>query len=324
MSTVLCINVRTDGAWSGGGRAVVELFHHAHQRHPELLRLDGGQGVPMYLRNALPPKALAGPYILLPQNAWPWTSWRGSGMVALRWAALRITSWVAMRRAIGVVRLSSAIPKPNDAPSRLVPNVLDPGYERALAFDGSLPEWIRSAEGSFLSVGSISPYRNFPRLLEAHALYREHGGRRPLVIVGAPMSRELGRQLFALTTNRPAVSVVADPQSRHHILAAMRGCQSVVLPSLVEASPLTLLEGLASGVPVAASMIPGHLETAGVHARHVVWMDPQDANTMMQALLAVDRAVAPAWPHVNDRWRAIQRDLWADAMAAALQAILSD
>lgn len=317
------VDIRTDGEWSGGGSAVVELFRHAHQRHPEFLGLDSGNGIPMYLRNAIPPNALRSPYILLPQNAWPWTSWRGSGMMALRWAALRMASWVAMRGAIGIIRLSSAIPEPNCCPSRLLPNVLDQGYERCLAFDGALPAWVRSAQDSFLSVGSVTPYRNLRRLVEAHTLYRDHGGRRRLVIVGPPMSRQLSRELSAFTTNRSAVSVVVDPQPRHHIVAAMRECHSVVLPSLVEASPVTLLEALASGACVAASMIPGHLETAGIQGRHIAWMDPQDTTAMMQTLRAVDSAVAPAWPHIDHRWRGIQRNLWADEMAAALKAILS-
>lgn len=304
---------------------MLSLFEYGRDMYPKRIGVNTGHGVPLFLRNVVAPAALRRTFLLLPQNAWPWTPWHGRGTVALRWAGLRVASWASMGRAAGVIRLSTAIPQPRRTKQvPILPNVLDPGFEAALNSPSRTHGLVDLADGSLMSIGSITPYRNTERLLDGHAAYVREGGRRQLVIVGPTVDDGLRRRIETRANKAVGhVHLVATPQPRSGILAAIRRCAGVVLPSLVEASPLTLLEAMACGVPVAASHIPGHLETAGSSGRDVVWFEPLATDEITESLHMLDLQRDITWPHGDRSWREQERKRWANELVSRLEQLMA-
>jgi glycosyltransferase involved in cell wall biosynthesis len=98
------------------------------------------------------------------------------------------------------------------------------------------------------------------------------------------------------------------------LAALYRNCAAFVFPSLVENSPITLLEAMAHGVPVAASAIPSMREMGGDAA---IYFDPHSAEAIATAIaltLTDDglrgrlRALGPKRARLFD-WDHFSRDL---------------
>lgn len=320
------VDVQTSGRWSDGAGSVVRLFQEASHQLPELVALNSDSGLPLYLRGALPPRVLASPFVMLPQNAWPWSPHHGRGRTAARWAALRVATWTSMQRATAVVRLSTAIPVPTSSRSLSpLPNVLDAGYEEALREPSEDAPWMELLGNSFVAIGSMMPYRNYVNLVTAHRQYRAVGGARDLLIVGIPLDghtvARVQRQA-AQDVRDGRVHFVANHQPRARILSALSRAAGIVLPSLCEASPLSLLEALAGGPPVAASAIPGNVETAGAADRHVTWMDGTSTTEMAAALHELEESGASGAPHRHEDFRILERRRWMANLRSLLTNIL--
>ena len=118
-------------------------------------------------------------------------------------------------------------------------------------------------EDYILTVASLEPRKNLPKLLEAFALLREGGFDGRLRIAGGggldtPRINETIRRL-GLEESVEKLGYV----NREALVALYRAARVVVMPSLWEGFGLPLLEAMASETPLVASDIPVHREVAG-------------------------------------------------------------
>jgi len=102
-----------------------------------------------------------------------------------------------------------------------------------------------------LSVGSLEPRKNLPRLLEAWRQLSAKDRHLSLVLVGASGQQF---QSIDLTGNMPSV-MTAGYVSDEDLPAVYSGAQLFVYPSLYEGFGLPVLEAMACGTPVVCSQI---------------------------------------------------------------------
>jgi glycosyltransferase involved in cell wall biosynthesis len=114
------------------------------------------------------------------------------------------------------------------------------------------------ANQSILFVGELTENKGLPVLLEAIALVRAEGAGNPVVLAAGRCS-----PLSAKTTKRElenrgldGVEIMQDADSGQ-IRLALEQAAVFVLPSLVEALPVALLEAMAVGVPSVVSRVGG-------------------------------------------------------------------
>lgn len=109
----------------------------------------------------------------------------------------------------------------------------------------------------WLHVGRFIEAKNHRRLIEifdvAHRRHREHH----LVLVGdGPLQPEVQRQV----DSRALGSVVHFAGVRPDVPAVMKACDVMVMPSVREGLPVTLIEATAAGLPVVMTDMPGTRE----------------------------------------------------------------
>jgi glycosyltransferase involved in cell wall biosynthesis len=140
-----------------------------------------------------------------------------------------------------------------------------------------------------LYVGMVEPHKNVRVVVDALSLLR-HRLDLGLVIVGSASGSAAGRFAgvhHAALRDYAAARGVADRVhwlgglSDEDLRLAYAAAGVVVQPSLVEGFGLTLLEGMASGVPVAASNIPVFREVAG---DAVASFDPSSAHSVARTI----------------------------------------
>ena len=247
------------GVFSGGGLAVLSNCRFAAERHTIMQGSAASGDVPFFMRNVPPAGERRGRnYVWGPQNALPWSG----HAIGLKERAivtrLRAASEWYGRRALAQFRTSSAVPVLNKTCSPVLHNVLDPGFDEAMT--ASVESTFGPAAGRIVSIGSGHSYRNLAGLLDGYARYREDGGRSGLFIggtAGSGRAQEIVRQRVAAL---PDVVVRWGGMERPQFLATLRDAAVVVLPSLVEASPLTPLEACAMNPRVVMSDIVAHHE----------------------------------------------------------------
>lgn len=264
-AAVSCVSYRfdTSGVWSGGGQALLRNVEHAQQRHA-LLR-GGGKEIPVIARN-IPTKGSQphGPYVIAPQNAWPWTPTFVGASELRRVVGLRLVGGLYLRRALGVMRLSSAVPATYRQASPVIHNVLDTGFEKTLQAATSI---VPEAAGNFVSLGSIHSYRNLANLIAGYRRYREDGGKHRLWIAGAPGSQVAVRQVSRAAEGVDGLTITWSSVDRMVCVAAFRTAAAVVFPSRVEMSPVSVLEAAACTPNVVLSRIVGHQEILSEYAQ---------------------------------------------------------
>src|SRR5699024_2265315 len=114
--------------------------------------------------------------------------------------------------------------------------------------------------GHIVSIGSGYSYRNLPGLLAGYREYRARGGTTPLLIAGPSGSASAVKDAHAAARGLSDVTFVWESVPRTQCLAAMREAAAVILPSRVEASPLTALEACATSPRVVLADIIGNRE----------------------------------------------------------------
>jgi glycosyltransferase involved in cell wall biosynthesis len=144
-----------------------------------------------------------------------------------------------------------------------------------------------------LCVSHFYRYKNFERLIRAYALLSQDlRARYELVIVGAPHDPAYVadiRALIAALGVDESVRLIPGAYGEE-LVALYRGCSAFVFPSLVENSPITLLEAMSHGAPVLASDIPTMRELGGDVAKY---FEPHSAQEMARAIatLLADEAL---------------------------------
>lgn len=246
------------GQWSGGGNAFLNNVAHAERRH-SILR--GGPGsIPIFPRNVPVRSARTSrKFILAPQNAWAWAP-RSRGLQEFKFVTgLRVASSYYMRRAQGLLRISGSIPSAKGRPtSPVIHNVLDPTFEEALIESNQVR--VPAAEGKLVSIGSGHSYRNLVNLIKGYRSYRAAGGKLDLWIAGPSGSNRARSDAMRAAEGMDGVTFGKGRLSRGECLAAFRSAAGVVLPSLVEASPLAVLEAASVNPRLVVSDITGHRE----------------------------------------------------------------
>lgn len=314
MTRPVVFHVPTHGNWSGGGKGVLNNYRHAASRHAEISFEHGD--IDIVNRN-YPNTGWRRPFILAPQNAWPWEGPRLGAREIVKVNALRIASEAAMRRAKGVIRVGGSIPRRNHTHPDLLPNPLDPDFdEQARAIEVTASP---SAAPYLLSLGSINSYRGLEELLEGYRAYLGMGGELPLRIVGAGQAHYLDR-IRRLSHDLPMVSVSPEGVSRREALRLLHHARAAVLPSHVEASPFSLLEALAVQHTVVASDITGHRDIVPTGVPEPAWFSHADpVGLATQLLHAKPTTGLPQTPlSVPDR-REELRVNWGDQLARILR-----
>ena len=311
--------VDSTGRWSGGGSVVLANLRFLVHRFPEYFSEDPrGADLTLVPRNWPGWRTIATRrYLLLPQNAWPWYRERIPNDQWPRRLALRAASAVAVRRSVGILRIAPSIPTFGRPTSAVIPNVLDEGFEQALA--GARAPRI-DAEEAVVAVGSAMAYRNYEGLISGYRRYRASGGRLGLVLAGAGTSRLRGPEQI------PGLEAVDRSLSREEVLGLFLSAHGAVFPSYVEASPLTVLEALEVSARVAASDIPGTRSTVAARAgTEPSWFDPTDPSGIEETLFELE-AAPPSTNQFETRGaegRARARDRWAVEMINAIREVIS-
>lgn len=137
-------------------------------------------------------------------------------------------------------------------------------------------------KGFVLSVGTVEPRKNIPRILEAYSrLDRSLQNRFPLVMVGARgwKSKGVSAQLNKLEQQGVLRNLRFVPQSQlPHLYSA---ANTFVYPSLYEGFGLPLLEAMQSGCP---SITSNRGALAELAAQHAIMLDPEDSDALYASL----------------------------------------
>jgi glycosyltransferase involved in cell wall biosynthesis len=169
---------------------------------------------------------------------------------------------------------------------RVVPNGVEgrfrpyPPGERAAA-RAAVTGLVGSADRPYLlAVGTLEPRKNYPTLLRAYARLRAAGLPHTLVIAGR-QGWQFGPIFDTLQELHLAGHVQFGAPPDALLPALYNAADAVVAPAWYEGFGLSVLEGLACGVPVVASDIPPHREVAGDAA----WFaDPGDASLLAETI----------------------------------------
>ena len=140
-------------------------------------------------------------------------------------------------------------------------------------------------DGEFiLCVSHFYRYKNYERLVRGYALLPESLRQRySLLLVGRPYDAayfESIKKLVAhlkLTERVTLIGGIYGAELSTHY----RRCALFMFPTLIENSPITLLEAMAHGAPVAAADIPAMREFGG---DAVMYFDPHSEQSMAQAM----------------------------------------
>jgi glycosyltransferase involved in cell wall biosynthesis len=200
----------------------------------------------------------------------------------------------------GVTRAAARVARAVITPSRTVQDEVVRGLgvprERVVAiYEAAGPQYAPLEEDSvgrvrwkhrlpneyILSVGSLEPGKNRPRLLHAYASLRAQGIECPLVIAGQPAwhyeaEYDLVRAL-GLTEHVRFLGYVPDDD----LPALYSGATVFAFPSLYEGFGLPVLEAMACGAPVVCSSVSATAEVAGDAA---ILVDPHDTGAIGEAL----------------------------------------
>lgn len=157
---------------------------------------------------------------------------------------------------------------------------------------GSRPDFAHPDSVVFGSVGRMVEVKDYPTFTAAFIqLIRqqpERAVRARLVIVGDGPARET---CLALLQGAGLAHLAWLPGERHDIPDIMQALDVFVLPSRNEGISNTILEALASGLPVVATAVGGNLELVEKGANGML-VPPRDVAALAQAML--DYLDAPA------------------------------
>jgi glycosyltransferase involved in cell wall biosynthesis len=213
------------------------------------------------------------------------TEWRKR----LRLRILRRTILSAARRSDKVIALSQACRAELTACGidagkiSVIPNGVT--HDCTAARREPLPNPLENKQ-FILCVSHFYRYKNFERLVRAYALLSDDmRARYELLLVGAPYDPTYVANIRALiATLRLGHRVRIVPGAYGEELAALyQNCSVFVFPSLVENSPITLLEAMTHGAPVVTSDIPTMREMGGEAA---VYFDAHSEESIARAIAA--------------------------------------
>lgn len=180
----------------------------------------------------------------------------------------------------------------------------------------------RAASTTFTvgTVGRLDPIKAQADLVAAFIALLQHHRDGPvrlrLVIVGeGPLQRALAAQIGAAGIG----GSVWMPGARQDIAEIMRSLDVFVLPSISEASPITLLEAMATGLPVVATSVGGVPDLVG--ATRGTLVPPSDPAALAAALQGYIDAPSLARRHGDAARAFVVEQFNIDTTAAAYAAL---
>jgi glycosyltransferase involved in cell wall biosynthesis len=188
---------------------------------------------------------------------------------------LRAKAWQAISSRIATVLAKKGVP-----PDRIaaIPNAVD-----TARFKGIVPR----GEGGvrFLFIGRLVPEKNLDTMLSAFAgLLAEHPGVGLKIVGAGPLEATLKQQAIDLGIS----AQVEFTGHREDIETLVAQADYGVLPSRIEGLSNTLLECMASGLPMIASRVSGNEDL--VRTGHNGWLfDPFDRVGLAQCLAEAAR-----------------------------------
>ena len=313
--------LESGGRWSGGGRAAVdnlaEAVALANERAGGALRPSA-----VIPRNVVSAQRLwQGGYLLMPQNALPWLRKPLPLRIEKHRALLLAGSLASATRARRMLRISSAIPDLKGNGEQPIHNVLDRQFEADLATSDSLVGRYEEEWGDAVVVpGTVGSYKNTALVLRAFRAYERSGGPFRLLLVGPPATPGIQRLLRQRIPEHDGVSWVPRSVDRPALVALLRASAAVLLPSCVEASPITLMEAVAVAKHVIASDLVGHTELLAPYRHNVRFFDPRSSGALKEALLTLDRGyTTDTDPQLTTTpGRAAIRQRWVERVASWL------
>ena len=167
-----------------------------------------------------------------------------------------------------------------------------------------------------LAVGTLEPRKNYPTLLRAYARLRAAGLPHTLVIAGRQGWRF--DPIFETLQELHLAGQVQFGSPPDRLLPALyNAADAVVAPAWYEGFGLSVLEGMACGVPVVASDIPPHREVAADAAWYA---DPGDVVALADAITAaLDADETTRATHRAVGLRRAATMGWGDAARALLR-----
>ncbi len=311
---------------SGGGSSFLRNWQLAAENF-DVLAVEG-EGTPLCPRNIPVDRRVCQPFLLAPQNAWAWNrAARGARERARVWTLWSGSEFYA-RRAAAVLRISGAIPAKSSwsRVSPVIHNVLDLGFEVAIIESevGDGP----AVGGDFVTIGSVHTYRNLPLLIAAFGRYRRGGGHRSLHVFGPARPGRALSDVMVSAAETDGVTVSPGSLARSTVLQMMRDAHATILPSRVEASPLSALESLTVSKQTLLSSIRAHREIVQPWADESAlgWFDPTSVASMHDAMVRADDGVfAGVQTPLGDRSRrdAARQD-WSRHVAGWCEEVLAE
>lgn len=175
--------------------------------------------------------------------------------------------------------------------------------------------WLVGTVGRMQAVkDQLTLTRAFIRLLELDPALR---ARARLVLVGDGALRETCAALLRDAGLAPLGWVAG---ARDDVADVMRGLDCFVLPSLAEGVSNTILEAMASGLPVIATAVGGNPELIE-SGRTGSLVPPADPQALAQAMLALAREPARAAAYGRAARAEVERRFSLQAMVAAYQGL---
>ncbi|MCC6026875.1 MAG: glycosyltransferase family 4 protein, partial [Caldimicrobium sp.] len=158
------------------------------------------------------------------------------------------------------------------------------GFERIKVIPNGVEIYsdVKPYDGGYILYGGrLTPEKGVLYLLLAYKkLSEEEDIDQKLVIVGSgPQERLL--KSYARSIKEKVIFIPFLPQ--HKFLKVLAGCSIFVLPSLYEASPVTILQAMSLGKPVIASNVPGPRDLI-MHGITGFLFEPGDINALKEYL----------------------------------------
>ncbi|GAA4505462.1 glycosyltransferase [Brevibacterium yomogidense] len=146
------------------------------------------------------------------------------------------------------------------APFHAVPNVLDSDRIHTLAespVDPDLASWFTAPGPIVVSVGRLSPEKNFLSLVESWPQVIEQHPQARLVIIGDGILRAALETRISQLNLTDSIKLTGQ---RENPYSHMKRADLFVLPSTHEGQPVVIFEAMSLGVPTAAAYTPGTKE----------------------------------------------------------------
>ncbi|MCC2867920.1 MAG: glycosyltransferase family 4 protein [Candidatus Accumulibacter phosphatis] len=159
--------------------------------------------------------------------------------------------------------------------------VIHSGVDTQFFRPREVPDWRRTADCVIGCVARLSQRKGHEYLLQAVARLRGKGrsGLRVVIIGDGPYRATLERLSFLLEIT-DCVTFVGEV---HNVRDRLRAMNLFVLPSLSEGRPTSIMEAMATGLPVVATRV-GAVDTLVAHGKTGLLVPPGDADALANAL----------------------------------------